>query len=170
MRHRGAVCPVGHPMTTTSQTDQGPFRGPREKRGLLPLAPIFPHPDAHPDISGCHHKVPEASRLTEHFIKGKKKKKHEKHQFILQLDDVAGPPKLGPQLSPGECSSAGNRKLIRFSWGLCQLSPSPEYKAVHRYGVSFTHLAVESREGEGIINGTRLGAPKDREAIIPRRL
>lgn len=41
---------------------------------------------------------------------------------------------------------------------------------MHRYGVSFTHLAVESREGEGNINGTRLGAPKDREAIIPRRL
>ena len=128
------------------------------------MAPIFPHPAAHPDISGCHHKVPEASGLTEHFIKGKKKKKnHEKHRFILQLDDVAGPPKLGPQLSPGECSSAGNRKLIRFSWGLCQLSPSPGYKALHRYEVSFTHLADQSREGEGISNGTRLGAPKDRE-------
>lgn len=34
----------------------------------------------------------------------------------------------------------------------------------------FIHLADKSREGEGISNGTRLGAPKDREAISPRRL
>lgn len=58
------------------------------------------------------------------------------------------PPKLGPQPSPWERSFVGNRKLIRFSWDLCQPSPFPEYKALDRHGISFTHLADKSREGE----------------------
>lgn len=48
--------------------------------------------------------------------------------------------------SPRECSEVGNRKLVRFSWVLCQPSPSPEDKALHRDGVSFTPLTDQSRE------------------------
>lgn len=57
------------------------------------------------------------------------------------------------QPSPRECSGVGNRKLIRFSWGLCQPSPSPEDKALHRDGVSFTPLTDQSRkEGGGALS------------------
>lgn len=152
----GAVCTGGASHDHSQPNSPGAPPGSWAGAGLLPLVPL-PHLDAYPAVSGCHHKALEASRPSEPFYK--RKETHEKHQFVLQLDAVR-PPKLEHQPSPWECSWVGNRKLIKFSWGLCQPSPSPEYKALHRYSISFTPLTDQSREGKGVWPRHQAGSPQ----------
>lgn len=119
---------------------------------------LFPHPDGWPNVSGYHHKVLEASTLSEPF--NKRTETHEKHRLVLQLDDAVRAPKLGPQPSPWEHSFVGNRNWNNSPGLYVSHLPPQHTKPGTDTGCHSPTLWTSPEKGRGAGTVTGPGAPQ----------